>query len=450
MRQTHRRIAQFLALGAMVALVGCGLAAPLPGVESLSPVTAQKRDARSPKGPFLWGVSTAGYQWEGSENKSQWAAWDAAGKTEERRGMAADGYRRYAEDLDLTKGLGCNAFRTSIEWSRLEPVEGQFDPEAIRHYRELLLAMRARGLTPVVTLMHFVYPAWLDAHGGWQSPQAAQYFNRFVERVVKEYGDLADWYLTFNEPTVFIAGGYLSGNLPPGKVNDAKGAALVTKNLVSAHNKAYETIHAGDKTAYVSFNNYSASWTLKSDPQGAPEDEFLRQVLGQTEGLPKLDYMAIDYYTRLKLRLPFQLPMCWEWPVYPEGFYNSLRFYHRLTGLPILVAENGMATEDLKERADGWTREAYLTAHVEQLQRAMKDGIPVLGYIHWSITDNYEWGSYRPRFGLFSVECRTGDLRRVPTAAAETYRRVIAAGGVTRESLAGVRYPGSYRPIVKP
>ena len=119
-------------------------------------------------------------------------------------------------------------------------------------------------------------------------------------------------------------------------------------------------------------------------------------------------------------------------------------------GYPILVAENGMATRDLAERADGWTREAYLTAHVEQLQRAVQDGVPVLGYIHWSITDNYEWGSYRPRFGLYSVECRTGDLRRVPTQAAETYRRVIAAGGVTPAIASTVRYPASYRPLARP
>lgn len=443
-----RWISQLLAAGAVLALVGCGLATSLPDAGSLQPVTSQRRDARAPKGPFLWGVSTAGYQWEGSETTSQWAAWDAALKTEERRGKAADGYHRYAEDLDLTRGLGCNAFRTSIEWARLEPEEGKFDPEAIRHYREVLLAMRERGLTPVVTMMHFAYPAWLDRHGGWQSPQAAAYFDRFVSRVAKEYGDLADWYLTFNEPTVFIAGGYVGGHFPPGRINDVKGAAIVTKNLVAAHNKAYQSIHAADPTAYVSFNNYSASWTLKGD--AGAEDDFLMQVLGTTDGLPRLDYMAIDYYTRLKLRLPFQLPVPWEWPVYPEGFYNSLKFYHRLTGLPILVAENGMATRDLAERADGWTREAYLTAHVEQLQRAVQDGVPVLGYIHWSITDNYEWGSYRPRFGLYSVECRTGDLRRVPTQAVETYRRVIAAGGVTPAIASTVRYPASYRPLVRP
>ncbi|HEY9856162.1 MAG TPA: family 1 glycosylhydrolase [Stenomitos sp.] len=445
----NRWMVRLMAAGAVLALFGCGLATPTPVAGPLQSVTSQRHASGSPEGPFLWGVSTAGFQWEGGETTSQWAAWDAAGKSEERRGLAADGYRRYTEDLDLTKGLGCNAFRTSIEWSRIEPEEGRFDPEALRHYREMLVAMRARGLTPVVTLMHFVYPAWLDKYGGWQSPQAVTYFNRFVERVVKEYGDLTDWYLTFNEPTVFIAGGYLSGNLPPGKVNDLKGAALVTKNLVAAHVKAYRTIHANDPVAHVSFNNYSASWTLTAGPQD-DQDDFLRQVLGTDEGLPKLDYIAIDYYTRLKVRLPFQLPGCWDWPVYPEGFYNALKHYHQWTGLPVLVAENGMATEDLKERQDGWTREAYLTAHVEQLQRAIKDGVPVLGYIHWSITDNYEWGSYRPRFGLYSVECRTGDLRRVPTPAADTYRRIIAAGGVTPAIAGTVRYPSSYRPIVRP
>ncbi|MBO9540659.1 glycoside hydrolase family 1 protein [bacterium] len=450
MRQALRPLARLAALLGAIALVGCSIqpgAGPSP--EAFRPLTAQDTAGKG-SSPFLWGVSTAGFQWEGHEELSQWARWDLAGKTEERRKNAADGLNRYAEDLDLTRGMGCNTFRTSIEWARVEPKKGEFDPEAIAHYRQLLKALRERGLTPIVTFMHFSYPAWLDAEGGWENPAASDAYARFVDRITREYGDLVDWYLTFNEPTVFVAGGYVSGQCPPGKKNDLIAAGKVLKHLVSAHNKAYDVVHRNDPVAKVAFNQYSASWRLLPNRvQGGSGDDFLDGVLGNADSLPKLDYMAIDYYTRLKL-LPFELPQPWQWPVHPQGFYDSLAFYHRLTGKPVLVAENGYANEDGKPRPDGWTREAYLTAHVEQLQRAVKDGIPVLGYVHWSITDNYEWGSYRPRFGLFSVDCRNEDQRRVPTQAASVYRQIIAAGGVTRAIAKGITYPSSYTPLVRP
>lgn len=449
MRQALRTIARLFALAGILA--GCSLdGMPGPRAEKFAPLSARASGAGQGATPFLWGVSTAGFQWEGHEELSQWARWDLSGRTEERRKNAADGLKRYAEDLDLIRKMGCNAFRTSIEWARVEPRKGEFDPEALAHYRRLFTAMRERGLTPVVTFMHFSYPAWLDEEGGWESAGASDAYARFVDRVTREYGDLVDWYLTFNEPTVFVAGGYVSGQCPPGKTNDLVAAAKVIKHLVSAHNKAYDVVHRNDPVARVAFNQYSAAWRLTPGRSASGAgDDFLDGVLGTTDALPKLDYMAIDYYTRLTM-LPFELPHPWLWPVHPQGFYDSLKFYHRLTGKPILVAENGYADEDGKPRADGWTREAYLAAHVEQLQRAVEDGVPVLGYIHWSITDNYEWGSYRPRFGLFSVDCRNEDQRRVPTAAVDVYRRIIAAGGVTRAVARTVRYPAGYAPLVKP
>lgn len=451
LHQGHRTAFRLLAAACTLALFGCSLGnAAGPRSETFGPLTAQRNANQQGSTPFLWGVSTAGYQWEGHEELSQWAKWDLAGKTEERRKNAADGYRRYAEDLDLTRGMGCNAFRTSIEWARVEPRKGEFDEAAIAHYRQLFTAMRARGLTPVVTFMHFSYPAWLDADGGWEDARAVDAYARFVDRMTREFADQVDWYLTFNEPTVFIAGGHVAGQFPPGKKNDLIGAGKVLKHLVSAHNKAYDVVHRNDPVARVAFNQYSASWRLfpKRD-QEAQGDDFLDGVLGNTDALPKLDYMAIDYYTQLAL-MPFELPRPWKWPVNPAGFYDSLKFYHRLTGKPVLVAENGYADEDGKPRADGWSREAYLTSHVEQLQRAVKDGIPVLGYIHWSITDNYEWGTYSPRFGLFSVDCRNEDQRRIPTTAAGVYRKVIAAGGVTRAIAREITYPAGYEPLVKP
>lgn len=467
MRRHGRRMKALLGGCLALLMVGCGLAPQVAvRLHALASVKTQAVNGRST--PFMWGVSTAGYQYEGQENKSQWAQWDAALKTEERRGNADDGYALYAEDMDLAKGMGCNAYRTSIEWARIEPEEGQFDQAAIEHYRSVLTAMRARGLTPVVTLMHFAYPAWLDRYGGWQSAKAVDAYAQYVDRVTREFGGLIDWYLTFNEPGVFISSGWLLGNYPPGHQHDLIGASLVLKNLLAAHVKAYGIIHRNDPVAYVSSNQACADFTFGSDAvkaDGMPaassdptsSDAFLEGVLAKRHGrsaqglaMPFLDYIAIDYYTRLNLSLPLNLPPDWGWPVYPQGFYDELVKYHQRTGLPVLVAENGMATMDGDPRADGWTREAYIAAHVEQMQRAIQDGVPVLGYMHWSITDNYEWGSYHPRFGLFSVDCRHNDQRRVPTPAVDVYRSIIASGGVTREVASRVTYPAGYEPLVHP
>jgi beta-glucosidase len=451
-----------IAVGALlaIALAGCGIPGSRP-----APSGRGAAQARA-EGGFFWGVSTAGYQYEGDETTSQWAQWDLAGKTEERRGHADDGYHRYAQDMDLARGMGCNAWRTSLEWARIEPVEGQFNQDALDHYRFMLEAAHAKGLTPIVTLMHFSYPAWLDQYGGWTNPKAVDDYLRFVDKVTHEFGDQIGWYLTFNEPTVFIGGSYLSGIFPPGHQGDLWGAAKVTKNLITAHIKAYDLIHRNQPSAHVSFNHYVASWTvgLGRSTQATDDDAFVNGVLhpqpgGDTpadhgdEPSPspiKLDYFAFDYYTRLKATIPFSVPADWDWTVYPEGMYGALKKWHGITGLPVLVAENGMCTEDLQPRSDGWSRDAYLAAHVEQLEKARHEGVPVLGYMHWSITDNYEWGSYRPRFGLFSVGCRSNDQTRVPTPAVDVYRKIIASDGVTPAITRMVHYPEGYQPLVSP
>ena len=125
----------------------------------------------------------------------------------------------------------------------------------------------------------------------------------------------------------------------------------------------------------------------------------------------------------------------WDWEIYPEGFSKALKYYHKLSGLPVLVAENGFSTKDLAPRADGWDRETFMVHHVREMQKAIADGVPVLGYIHWSITDNWEWGSFSPRFGLYSVDCRNQKFERVPTPAVEVYRKIIENDGVTPEML---------------
>ncbi|MEB3203649.1 MAG: family 1 glycosylhydrolase [Candidatus Sericytochromatia bacterium] len=424
-----RRLAPFAALLA----AACGVA---PGRSLLATDVAQVA-TRASNG-FLWGVSTAAYQWEGNNDQTQWLAFELAGKTEERAGAAADGWNRYREDIALAKGMGLTAFRTSLDWGRIEPEEGRIDAQAVARYHDMLSAMREAGLTPIVTLMHFSYPKWIEQrYGGWENRRSVYAFERFAGFVAREFGRDIEWYLTFNEPNVFLGGSYVTGAIAPGRKDVGRGL-LAARNFVLAHQAAFKAIHAADPVARVSFNNYAAAYSLslKAQPEPStdiPEDlgkDWMFNAQRPAGNKAKwLDYVALDYYCRWRIGPGFQIKPAWQWEVYPQGLHHAVRNYHKWTGLPVLVAENGFATDDLKPRDDNWTREAYLVQHVAQLEKVRAEGVPVLGYVHWSITDNWEWGSYRPRFGLYSVDCRNADYRRVPTEAAGIYARIATQGG---------------------
>ena len=425
-------------LAGALALTACGRPDAAP--QAAQRATAFK--AAAVPANFLWGVSTAGAQWEGGDTTSNWHAWWKAGKTEDPNPQGANGMKLYGQDAELARGLGANAFRTSFEWSRLEPAPGVIDPEAVAHYHRLLDKLAAEGLTPVITLHHFAHPQWVEAQGGWESPETPELFAKFAAFVAKEYGDKIELYLTFNEPNVFLLGGYVAKAFPPGKMNPVAGLRAM-RHMVHGHMLAYDAIHANDPKAKVSFNMYTAEYAVGL---GKQDDSFEAQAtrrLGSDDAFfeelerqagrtgRKLDFAALDYYCKFRVSVPFVFPRPDTWEVYPEGFYQAIKRYYEKYRLPVLIAENGMATLNGQPRADGWTRSRYLVAHIKQMQRAMAEGVPVMGYIHWSITDNWEWGSFSPTFGLYRVDCRNQNFKRVPTDGVETFRAITQAGGVT-------------------
>ena len=418
-------------------------AAPETRMRAAAPVAAKMAPG------FMWGASTAGVQYEGGDRHSNWAKWVEGGNTADPNDHGAMGYTMFERDLDLAQGMGLNTFRLSIEWSRIEPRKGEIDQAEVAYYHRVLQAIHRRGMTPLVTLLHFSYPAWLDAEGGWENKQAVDYFRRYARFVAQEFGEEITWYLTFNEPNMYLVNAYGTGAFPPGKKWAPFAMLKVAKNFVAGHKAAYDEVHAHDPEAKVSFNMYAAEYRLGVQPEeDGPSREgwFIEQTMDRRSGKKYLDYVSFDYYCRVWLGFPIRVMPHDQWEVYPEGFYEAIKRYHRWTKLPVLIAENGMATADLKPRKDGWTRSAYMVAHVKQMQRAMNEGVPVLGYVHWSITDNFEWGSFTPRFGLYSVEAKAGDFRRVPTDGVESVRAITAAGGVTPEIEA--RYPAPRRPAI--
>jgi len=412
---------------------------------------------RFPSG-FMWGASTSAYQVEGGITNNDWAEWERAGKVAESAGLACDHYHRFREDFGLARELEHNAHRFSIEWSRIEPEEGVFSTEAIEHYRDVLLALRDLGIEPVVTLFHYTFPQWMAKKGGWESGELEDHFVSYVTRVVAEYGDLVRWWITINEPVVQAYKGWLLGQWPPGKENDFPAALKVIRRMMRTHVKAYHAIHERRPDAMVSVAKHLLAFT-PCDPgrfrdrmsvrfreyifNGLLLDALHSGVLRVPglfwERLPfgrTLDFIGINYYTRdfvhnTGVDIPGLLGnSCPKdhhehigkrnslgWEVYPEGLAYFLRQLRRYK-LPILITENGVPANDDNDR---WT---FIYLHLWQVARAIDNGVPVLGYLYWSLLDNYEWADgFRPRFGLVAVDRTT--LKRSIRHSARLFAKVI-------------------------
>lgn len=394
-----------------------------------------------PKG-FLWGAATSSHQVEGNCVDNDWWAWEQSGKVAEPSGAACDHFNRFREDFDHARNLHHTAHRFSLEWSRIEPSEGAFSEEGLRHYRDVIEALRERGMEPVVTVFHYTLPRWLAEKGGLEHPEFERYFERFTTRVVREYGDLVRWWITFNEPVVQVFKGWILGQWPPGKVQNFPAAIKVIRHMLRSHVKAYHAIHEARPDAMVSVAKHALALTpcnpknrLDRLSVAARTYLFNHMFLDALhtgalrvpglfwERLPQkrtIDYIGLNYYTRdFVQNTGFSLPgllgnICTlehhqsvgkrndlGWEVYPEGLAHFLKVYTRYK-VPILITENGLpAAAD----ADRWT---FLYLHLWQIARAIADGIPVAGYLHWSLLDNYEWADgYGARFGLLEVDYAT-------------------------------------------
>ncbi|MEB3198097.1 MAG: family 1 glycosylhydrolase [Candidatus Sericytochromatia bacterium] len=400
--------------------------------------------------PFLWGVTLSDYQNDGAHPAMDWAELERSGRLPERSGLSANFRGHMQADLDRAASLGLNAFRTSIEWSRIEPVEGQFDRAEVAHLHRLLDGIRKRKMTPVIALHHFATPRWAmeasaDGLAGWENPRIVERYNRYVAFVTREFGKKIDWYITFNEPATLILGGYMMGWTLPHRMGPVS-TVRATANLVTAHVEAYKTIHRLDGNARVSLAEYNALFPIADGGIHYMPSQLLNLVLDKHrgwDGRPRvryLDYLALHYYGAVDAGAATSFPVQpWRWGVRPEHMDRIIRAYHEAFRLPILLAENGFATRNREPRSDGWTREAYLVAHIDALRKLKDEGLPILGYMYWTLTDNYEWGSFDPRFGLWRIDIRNKDLTRHPTPAVEVYREIIRAGGVT--PTLRMRYP---------
>jgi beta-glucosidase len=370
-------------------------------------------------GGFHFGVATSGFQSEGSAPDSNWRRYASDPRWGHRPVRdSVDFLHRFKEDVALARGLGVNTFRFSVEWARVVPRRGVVDEAALAFYDALFDEVAAQGMTPMVTLLHFVVPGWVADEGGLTDDRIVEAFTDFVRLVGQRYRQRGVWWLTLNEATHFLTLERRHGAVPDDGVASAK------ERLVRMHARAFEVLHAVDPGAPVSTN---VVW--EPAPASWVDDWLFDRVRD------RIDYVAFDYYYSVTWDLSVVHAArgeFWKVRFTPGALLEALREYaKRAPGLPLYVVENGMATDDGRPRRDGVTRSRHLTEHFRAVQQALGEGLPVVGFNVWSLTDNYEWGDYRNRFGLYTVDVEADrTLRRRPTDAVETYRALIEARGV--------------------
>ncbi len=368
---------------------------------------------------FLWGTSTSAYQVEGGIDKNDWAEKFPAGK-------ACDQYNRYEIDFDLLEELNQSAHRISIEWSRVETEEGSFNQKEIEHYKNLLKSLKRRKIKTMVTLCHFTSPVWFSSQGGWGNSKSPFYFNRFACLMIKECGDLVDFWITINEPLIHCSKGFLTGNWPPFLKNIFIFKKAV-KNQILAHRKVFKNFHKLKKDVRVGIaknNQFFEPYRKKNvfDKFSCFLSNYFCNVYFLKKINRHLDFIGLNYYFHRRLKFPYEMRNKDDvvsdlgWEIYPKGIYYLLLQLKRYN-LPVYITENGLSDKNDELRKD------FIKKHLLWIYKAIKKGVDVRGYFHWSLIDNFEWDKgFDPKFGL--VEVNYDDFSRKPRPSFYYYSEI--------------------------
>ncbi|MFM1885205.1 MAG: hypothetical protein RL026_362 [Pseudomonadota bacterium] len=391
---------------------------------------------------FLWGAATAGHQIEGNNTNSDlWFLEHLPGSVfVEPSGDACNSLELWSQDLDLVKSMGLGAYRFSLEWSRIEPEAGRWSTAMLDHYLRIVEGCHARGLKPVLTFNHFTSPRWFAAAGGWASAEAPRRFADFCDRAARHLGDGLQSAITFNEPNLPGLLAYL-GLPPPLLAQQRQMLENAAKQLGVERFMPLNVMHPDDYPAVLPSllaGHRAAREAIKAAQPRLPVGVSLAIVDDQAVGDPARrdakraalyepwlelarddDFIGVQNYERSRIgpegplpppagaRSGQTAPELW-----PGSLAGAVRYAHAVCGRPVMVTEHGVGTENDADRQ--WMIEEGLAG----LHQAMQEGVPVLGYFHWSLLDNFEWiFGYRPKFGLASVDRRTFERRAKPSAA---------------------------------
>ncbi len=404
----------------------------------MNQIPKEKHDHQTLKFPtgFLWGSATSAYQVEGGNINADWEDFKSAG-------VACDQYNRYESDFDLIKQLNHNAHRLSIEWSRIEPRDGEFDAHEIEHYIKLLKYLKDLKVKVMLTLWHFTLPKWVADMGGWENGKTVKLFDRFVRRVAPELAEYVDMWITLNEPGVYIYEGYVERVWPPAK-KSFFGQIKTIVNLASAHKKVYKFLHQtfpkipiGIAQNVQSFEPYHKHSLLEQVTVILTDLVTNHLFYFLTKG--SHDFLGVNYYFHVRFKdgqglLPEVADASslsrdvsdLGWEVYPEGLFDILADLS--DDLPIYITECGIAStnDDRRNR--------FLISYLHEVYRAIKEGINVKGFFYWSLLDNFEWHrGFDPRFGLIEVDYAT--LQRKIRPSALVYTDIIQHNGIPHSLL---------------
>ncbi|MBI2196814.1 glycoside hydrolase family 1 protein [Candidatus Daviesbacteria bacterium] len=393
---------------------------------------------------FLWGAATSAHQVEGNNVNNDWWAWEQTQQPPHlRSGAACNQYNLFEQDFDLIKSLNHNAHRLSIEWSRIEPREGEFDEREIEHYVKLLKYLKSLKFTVMLTLWHFTLPKWVADKGGWENGATVGYFERFARRVVPEIATYVDLWVTLNEPGVYIYETYIDRVWPHSK-KSWLGQIKTFLNLTSAHKRAYKYLHSlfpagkpvGIANNILSFESYHKH-SFKEQIAVSLNDLFANHLFYMfTRGTH--DFLGINYYFHIRFRdknLTAQKQnMVGQthdasdlgWEVYPEGIFEVLT--DLADDIPIYITECGIAStnDDRRNR--------FLISYLQEVARAIKSGVNVRGFFYWSLLDNFEWHlGFEPKFGLVEVDLKTQARHIRPSAL--VYTDIIQHNGIPHSLL---------------
>ncbi|MGN0613757.1 MAG: GH1 family beta-glucosidase [Porcipelethomonas sp.] len=439
---------------------------------------------------FIWGTASAAYQVEGAykEDGKGLNIWDAYSQSGnkvahgENGNTACDHYHRFRDDIRLMKKMGIKNYRFSISWTRILPDgTGRVNQEGIRFYSELVDELIENGIEPYVTIFHWDYPYELHKRGGWLNKESSDWFAEYTKIVVDALSDRVKNWMTINEPQVFIGCGYTIGKFAPFEVHTAKDLAQMSHNVLLAHGKAVRIIREnakleptigfafatpcalplGDTSEAVeeakkkSFEFTAERFTFETswwaDPiffGDYPKEAY--EILG--EDMPHInpgdmeiisqpvDFYGVNIYDSKAPENPFGYTenayvgsprTNMGWPVTPEVLYWSPKFLYERYGKPVFITENGMAGHDwvhLDGKVHDPHRIDFLKRYLRELCRAANDGAQVMGYMYWSVMDNFEWADgYDKRFGLIHVDYRTQE--RTLKDSAMWYKEVIESNG---------------------
>ncbi|MEK9151853.1 MAG: family 1 glycosylhydrolase, partial [Patescibacteria group bacterium] len=396
---------------------------------------------------FLWGAATSSHQVEGGNAKSDWSHWEQVpGHILDNNpsGSADDQYHLYEKDFDMAAGFHQNAHRLSLEWSRIEPEDGRWDMDEVLHYRKVLEALKKRNMAVMLTVWHFTLPKWLADKGGWEWRESVDRFRRFAAFAAAEYADLVDFWITINEPMVYLGQSYQSGIWPPGVKSNWR-SFRVFGTLCRAHRAAYDAIHktidrdgrkakvgiAQNVITFEPYNKHSLSDILFI---WFADKVFNHQFFIWTKG--EHDFIGINYYFHYRIKyIPSKIFQVFfevhtenrevsdlGWELNPQGIFEAVMDMSRYRK-PIYITENGLAN------ADDGKRPRILIDTIKEIYHAVKAGADVRGYFHWSLIDNYEWErGFAARFGLIAVDYAS--QKRTPRRSAYVYADICRENGI--------------------